>query len=163
MPRFERVVSSDYDPARGRIESIEIMVMDITPAEMQGLCDTVKRWCMMPTVGDAALNQAADVTEKTEFPAEKAVRVKEEEGFFKKRTSMHKKLMGKIMDYVTEHGPAQKSIVRAAVIPDASTKSKEYVAFFAAWQYLHNREDIVRIDPNDMESDWIVKEAGKHG
>lgn len=63
----------------------------------------------------------------------------------------------RILDYLSKHGAAEKSIVKLSVIGD-DYRSEEYQRFFNAWMNLESKGKIRLIDKNDRSSGWVLGE-----
>jgi hypothetical protein len=160
MVNFDAAIPGSYDPEKGWIETLRIEIVEVTPAQMDDLCELVKKYCQNPSQSDPKrLNEAAQAVEGAEFPLRETM----SKGMKASRTSKERgKMKARILEFLRNMGPSARKDVQEAMI-GKGTKSmdKEYHVFYDAFKSLGISGEIRREKPADQDSAWVAKEA-KH-
>jgi len=175
MVEFKAAIPGEYSPETGRIEYVRLEMLDITPAELDNLCNVIKKWCKIPDSKDPKeLNIAVKSSSSEEYPKEKEEKKDKEKAISKRKAeierkarvseekteskSLHAQATEGILKYMEDNGGGKKEEIMQAIFPGVTTKDKQYFAFHASFHSLHTRGRIRRSDPNDQDSDWIKGE-----
>ena len=159
VPEFARVIPGEYDPDTGKIIHVEIMVRNLTPTELDGLCETIKKWCKAPIRGDPKLDEAVDVVNNTETPTEKMKANREEKRARRdKNTKERRAFTVDIYENIRTRPGIRMFQLKDELIPNVSAKDKEYATYISAFNFLR-RNGYINIVGSEKKSGFeVVKE-----